>query len=47
MNVRNLANATAMRAATELGNHFREIAKHFNGLFAGFLRVRPKDRLNR
>ena len=46
MNVRKFANATKMRAATGLGNHLREIAKHFNDLFAGFLTIRSKDQPN-
>ena len=35
-----------MRNLTGLGNHLREIAKHFNDLFAGFLRLGAKDQPN-
>jgi hypothetical protein len=46
MNVRTFANATKMRAVTGLGNHLREIAKHFNDLLAGILRLDAQDQPN-
>jgi hypothetical protein len=46
MNVRGCAHATKRLASRGLSNYLGGIAKHFNDLIAGFLRVPVQDGRN-